>query len=145
VIAGTAEAELSFRGAVGDLPAADGPFLVFDIGGGSTEFVVGSPGPDGVLAGAVSRNIGSVRITERVLHADPPTADQVDAARSWAGREVASGLDEMPAAAVDSVRRVVAVAGTATTVAADALSLPTYDPAAIHLSTHTVGSLRAVS
>lgn len=146
VIAGTEEAALSFRGAVGDLPAADGPFLVFDIGGGSTEFVVGSiSGGEVSLSGAVSQNIGSVRITERLLPSDPPSAGEVSAARTWAGELVADGLDALPAKAFGSVRRVVAVAGTATTVAAGVLDLAAYDPAKIHLSRLAPGDIRGMS
>ena len=74
VITGEEEAELSFRGAVGDLDPTEGPFLVVDIGGGSTEMVVGSVGPRGIsIAGSLSLDIGCVRITERLLHGDPPT------------------------------------------------------------------------
>lgn len=146
VIAGTVEASLSFRGAVGDLPPADGPFLVFDIGGGSTEFVVGSATVDGaVLAGAVSQNIGSVRITERLLHGDPPTSPEVAAARDWARQVLGEGLDALPPGALDSVRTVVAVAGTATTVAAGVLDLPVYDPTKIHLTRLTAAAVRAQS
>ncbi len=146
VIAGTEEASLSFQGAVGDLPAADGPFLVFDIGGGSTEFVVGSADGGGVrLAGSVSQNIGSVRITERMLPSDPPGLDEVAVARRWAREMVGQGLDGLGATALSSVRRVVAVAGTATTVAAAALELPSYDPTTIHLTRLSTGRLRAVS
>lgn len=146
VIAGTEEASLSFAGAVGDLPASAGPFLVFDIGGGSTEFVVGSVAK-GVaqLPGAVSQNIGSVRITERLLHTDPPTTAEVSAARLWARSMVDAGLDALPAGALTSVRTVVAVAGTATTVAAGALDLVVYDPAKIHLCRLPVSAFRAQS
>lgn len=146
VIAGTEEAALSFRGAVGDLAAVDGPFLVFDIGGGSTEFVVGTTAAGGAeIAGAVSRNIGSVRITERLLRGDPPDRDSVQAARAWAHEMVSGGLDGLPADAVASVRTVVAVAGTATTVAAGVLDLPVYDPPKIHLSRLPVSAIRAQS
>jgi exopolyphosphatase/guanosine-5'-triphosphate,3'-diphosphate pyrophosphatase len=146
VIAGTEEAALSFRGAVGDLPAADGPFLVFDIGGGSTEFVVGSVRDHAAeLDGAVSQDIGSVRITERLLPSDPPTASEVDAARRWASGMVSVGLDGLPRGSLASVRRVVAVAGTATTVAAGILGLPVYDPTRIHLSRQPVDGIRRMS
>lgn len=146
VIAGTVEASLSFRGAVGDLPTDAGPFLVFDIGGGSTEFVIGAAtGGEVDLAGAVSQNIGSVRITERLLHGDPPTAAEIDAARQWARQVLADGLDALPTGALSTVRTVVAVAGTATTVAAGVLDLPVYDPAKIHLSELAVASIRAQS
>jgi exopolyphosphatase/guanosine-5'-triphosphate,3'-diphosphate pyrophosphatase len=146
VIPGTEEASLSFRGAVGDLASDDGPFLVFDIGGGSTEFVVGSAASSGAqIAGAVSQNIGSVRITERLLHGDPPDAGSVQAARSWARDMVSAGLDGLPSGALASVRTVVAVAGTATTVAAGVLDLPVYDPPKIHLSRLSVAAIRAQS
>jgi exopolyphosphatase/guanosine-5'-triphosphate,3'-diphosphate pyrophosphatase len=146
VIAGTEEAALSFRGAVGDLSAGDGPFLVFDIGGGSTEFVIGtSAGGRAEITAAVSQNIGSVRITERLLRGDPPDPDSVRAARAWAHDTVSAGLDGLPADALAGVRTVVAVAGTATTVAAGVLDLPVYDPPRIHLSRLPVAAVRAQS
>ncbi|SDO30566.1 exopolyphosphatase / guanosine-5'-triphosphate,3'-diphosphate pyrophosphatase [Nakamurella panacisegetis] len=132
VITGAEEAALSFRGAVGDLDPSTGPFLVVDIGGGSTEMVVGSV-VDGriVIAGEVSLDIGCVRITERVLRGDPPTAAERREAEKWARAVLGDGLDQLP---VRSVRRLVPVSGTATTVAAAALRLPTYDPDRIHLA-----------
>lgn len=132
VITGVAEAELSFRGAVGDLDPASGPFLVVDIGGGSTEMVVGSV-VDGRIRidGQLSLDIGCVRITERLLHSDPPTAAERAQASEWARMVLGGGLDALPMA---SVRRLVPVSGTATTIAAAALRLPTYDPTRIHLS-----------
>ncbi|MEO7125091.1 MAG: Ppx/GppA phosphatase family protein [Nakamurella sp.] len=146
VIAGTEEAALSFAGAVGDLSVADGPFLVFDIGGGSTEFVVGSVAGGSVeLSGAVSQNIGSVRITERILHGDPPAAEEISTARDWAHAVVSIGLDELPAGVLASARSVVAVAGTATTVAAGALDLPVYDPTKIHLCRLSPAAIREQS
>jgi exopolyphosphatase/guanosine-5'-triphosphate,3'-diphosphate pyrophosphatase len=149
VISGAEEAELSFRGAVGDLPATDGPFLVVDIGGGSTELVVGSVDPaDGggvvTLAGSTSLNIGCVRITERLLPSDPPTAGEIAAAAGWARELLSDGLDAL-GGTLGSVRRMVAVSGTATTVAAASLQLPSYDPVRIHLSRIPVGDLRKVS
>lgn len=136
VVSGSEEAQLSFRGAVGDLDPATGPFLVVDIGGGSTEMVVGSPaggGSDGGgnIAGALSLDIGCVRITERLLRSDPPTAAERAEARGWARSMLAGGLDQLP---IGAVHRVVAVSGTATTVAAAALRLTTYDPQRIHLA-----------
>ena len=132
VISGHEEAELSFRGAVGDLHAATGPFLVVDIGGGSTEMVVGSSTGGRIdIAGAVSLDIGCVRITERLLRSDPPTVAERAEAGRWARSVLAGGLDRLP---VGSVRRVVPVSGTATTVAASALRLNKYDPEQIHLS-----------
>lgn len=146
VIAGTEEASLSFAGAVGDLPAVNGPFFVFDIGGGSTEFVVGSVDDGSVtLSGAVSQDIGSVRITERLLHSDPPTDAEISAARGWAREVVGVGLDALPAGALESVRTVVAVAGTSTTVAAGVLDLPVYDPTKIHLCRLSAAAIRSQS
>jgi exopolyphosphatase/guanosine-5'-triphosphate,3'-diphosphate pyrophosphatase len=142
VISGQEEAELSFAGAVGDLDPASGPFLVVDIGGGSTELVIGEPdGASNRLAGAVSLDIGCVRITERILRGDPPTPAERDEAGRWARRILADGLDQLP---VERVRRLVPVSGTATTVAAAALRLPTYDPARIHLAQIPVDRIHSV-
>ncbi len=132
VISGEEEAALSFRGAVGDLDPATGPFLVVDIGGGSTEMVVGSVvGGRIEIAGQLSLDIGCVRLTERLLRGDPPTVAEREQAAGWARSVLGSGLDRLP---IRSVRRLVPVSGTATTVAAAALRLPTYDPERIHLS-----------
>ena len=78
VITGTEEAGLSFAGAVGELDSAAGPYVVVDLGGGSTETVIGDA--DGVRA-SFSADIGCVRLTERCLHSDPPTDDEIEAAR----------------------------------------------------------------
>ena len=135
VLTGDEEAELSFAGAAAELPGrglAVGDVLVVDIGGGSTELVVGVAGGRApVILGRVSVDIGSVRVTERVLIGDPPTADQIAAARSWVNREITGALDLLP---LDRVGTFVAVAGTATTVAAAALRLPGYDPEVLHLA-----------
>ena len=143
VISGDEEATLSFVGAVGDLDPDDGPFVVVDVGGGSTELVVGELA-DGkaTVTAARSVDVGSVRITERCLHGDPPTADEVAQAGS-----VASGiLDEAFAAVpVDTVRTWVGVAGTITTLSAVALGLPSYDPDAVHLSRLTGDDLHRVA
>ncbi|MCX6464255.1 MAG: Ppx/GppA phosphatase family protein [Pseudonocardiales bacterium] len=132
VISGDEEARLSFVGAVGDLDPADGPFVVVDVGGGSTELVVGELTADGAtVTAARSVDVGSVRITERCLHGDPPTAEEVAEARTV----VAGILDgAFEAVAVDAVRTWVGVAGTITTLSAVAQGLPEYDPAAVHLS-----------
>lgn len=156
VIAGTEEAALSFTGAVGDLDAETGPFLVVDIGGGSTELVTGERVPDGAggwtthLFGAVSVDLGCVRLTERLLHSDPPTAAERDAAVAWVRDVLAGGLDAIPLSSASAdgssmVRRFVPVAGTATTVAAAALGLDTYDADRIHLSTIGFDRVRAVA
>ena len=97
VITGDQEAELTFAGAVGDLDPATGPFLVVDIGGGSTELVIGErDGSANRLAGGISLDIGCVRITERILRGDPPTPAERDEARWWARRILADGLDRLP-------------------------------------------------
>jgi exopolyphosphatase/guanosine-5'-triphosphate,3'-diphosphate pyrophosphatase len=132
VISGDEEANLSFVGAVGDLDPEDGPFVVVDVGGGSTELVVGTleEGKATVKA-ARSVDVGSVRITERCLHDDPPTPDEVAEARELAGRILDEAFEAVP---VDGVNTWVGVAGTITTLSAVAQELPEYDPDAVHLS-----------
>jgi exopolyphosphatase / guanosine-5'-triphosphate,3'-diphosphate pyrophosphatase len=141
VITGTEEAELSFRGAVGDLDPADGPFVVVDLGGGSTEVVVGGGRPEEGVTASFSADIGCVRLTERCLHSDPPTAEEVAAAR-----EVIRGaLDEaLRRVSVQGARTWVGVAGTMTTLAALAHQMTTYDSDAIHLSRVAFHSLLGV-
>jgi exopolyphosphatase / guanosine-5'-triphosphate,3'-diphosphate pyrophosphatase len=132
VISGDEEARLSFTGAVGDLEPADGPFVVTDIGGGSTELVVGTwDGTGAEITGARSVDIGCVRITERCLRGDPPTEDEVTAARKLAGDVLAEAFDAVPVAAA---RTWVGVAGTITTLSAVAQNLPAYDSERTHLS-----------
>lgn len=124
VITGDEEARLSFTGAVRGL-TAEAPFLVVDIGGGSTEFVVGDRDVDA----AISVDIGCVRMTERHLRADPPTPEQVAAAEE----DIAAAVDRALAAVDGSrARTLVGLAGSVTTVAALALELPEYDPRRIH-------------
>lgn len=142
VISGEEEAALSFRGAVGEFPAAEGPFLVVDIGGGSTELVIGSTAGGFKIAGAQSLSLGCVRITERILRSDPPTAEEIRAAQDWVTQTLRAGLDRLP---MSGVRTLVAVSGTATTVAAAVHRLPIYDPARIHLSRVGVEESRRVS
>jgi exopolyphosphatase/guanosine-5'-triphosphate,3'-diphosphate pyrophosphatase len=132
VISGDEEANLSFVGAVGDLDPDGGPFVVVDVGGGSTEVVVGSL-VDGTatVQAARSVDVGSVRITERCLAGDPPTADEVEQARAVAGGILDEAFAAVP---VDGVRTWVGVAGTITTLSAVAQGLSAYDPDAVHLS-----------
>ena len=93
VISGQTEAELTFAGGVSDLRPEDGPFVVTDLGGGSTEIVVGElVGGQARLLGARSLDIGCVRITERCLHTDPPTADELAAAREFVSDRLAEAL-----------------------------------------------------
>ena len=133
VISGAEEARLSFRGAVEGLPASliAMPTLVVDIGGGSTEFVLGDRGGEGAVdvEAAVSVDIGCVRMTERHLHADPPTPEEI--ARVEA--DVEAALDRAALVVpLDRARSLIGVAGTVTTVLALVHDLSAYDPAAIH-------------
>ena len=127
VISGAQEAALSFSGATKTLMQSEAPFLVVDIGGGSTEFVLGSTE---VLA-AKSVNIGCVRMSERHLNQQPPSAVQVQAAIADIDRAIAEAARDV---AITTAKTLIAVAGTATTVAAAALELTAYDRYAIHLS-----------
>jgi exopolyphosphatase/guanosine-5'-triphosphate,3'-diphosphate pyrophosphatase len=119
---------LSFNGAVAELDSAGAPFLVVDLGGGSTEVVLGRE--SGVHAG-YSADIGCVRMTERCLHTDPPTAEEVAAAREVVRDRLGEALAAVP---VQQARTWVGVAGTFTTIAALAHGLASYDSEAIHLS-----------
>jgi exopolyphosphatase / guanosine-5'-triphosphate,3'-diphosphate pyrophosphatase len=141
VITGAEEAELSFRGAVGELDSAAGPFVVVDLGGGSTEIVVGGgPAGDQVVA-SYSADIGCVRLTERCLHSDPPTPDEVAAARQVVREKLGVALGVVP---VEGARTWVGVAGTMTTLSALAHNMARYDSAAIHLSRVSGPDLLAV-
>ena len=131
VISGAEEAELSFNGAVAELDSAAAPFVVVDLGGGSTEVVLGGgPGESGVQS-SYSADIGCVRMTERCLHTDPPTAEEVAAARQVVRERLGEALKVVP---VQHAKTWVGVAGTFTTIAALAHRLTTYDSDAIHLS-----------
>jgi len=144
VISGDEEAALSFAGAIKDLDPSNGPFLVVDIGGGSTEFVFGTS----TVEAARSVNIGCVRMTERHFASDPATPEQIEAARSDIQAAIAQAAEVVP---ITKAKTLVAVAGTATTVAAAALDLPEYDRYAIHLSrisaqqTHDAATMFATS
>ncbi|HEV2779163.1 MAG TPA: Ppx/GppA phosphatase family protein [Actinophytocola sp.] len=140
VISGDEEARLSFTGAVGDLDPGDGPFIVADIGGGSTELVVGTwDGAKAEIRAARSVDIGCVRITERCLRGDPPTAGEVAAARELATRILAEGFAAVPVA---DARTWVGVAGTITTLSAVAQGLPEYDAERTHLSRLSLAEIR---
>src|SRR5690554_5203539 len=125
VVSGVEEAELSFRGATSVLGGAHpGPFLVVDIGGGSTELVLGT---DAVLA-THSMDVGCVRMTERHLAGDPPTADQVAGATA----DVRAALDAVTKSVpLGRAATLVGLAGSVTTVTAHALGLAEYEPARI--------------
>jgi exopolyphosphatase/guanosine-5'-triphosphate,3'-diphosphate pyrophosphatase len=133
VISGEEEALLSFTGATRGLGAEhESPYLVVDIGGGSTEFVLGTP--DGVLASR-SVDLGCVRMTERHLPDDPPTAAEIAAASGDIDAAVDLAAGAVP---LSTVRTLVGLAGSVTTLTAHALHLERYDSARIHLSVLTV-------
>jgi exopolyphosphatase/guanosine-5'-triphosphate,3'-diphosphate pyrophosphatase len=126
LIAGDEEGALSFAGATGELDPADGPFLVVDIGGGSTECIVGTDHVEAVR----SLDIGCVRLTEKHLHSDPPAPEELSNAVAEAIDHFDELLREVPQ--VMGARTVVGLAGTVSTVAAVEIGLPEYDRAAIH-------------
>ena len=138
VISGEEEAKLSFLGATQALSKSDGPFLVIDIGGGSTEFVFGSDHVDA----ARSVNIGCVRMSERHFKNDPPTQSEIEGAREDIKNAIALAAEVVP---IRNAKTLVAVAGTATTVAAAALNLAKYDSDLIHLAKISSKETRRVS
>jgi exopolyphosphatase/guanosine-5'-triphosphate,3'-diphosphate pyrophosphatase len=127
VISGDEEARLSFIGATKEFAASDAPFLVVDIGGGSTEFVYGNS----EVEFAKSVNIGCVRMTERNIHSDPPKAEEIENARRDIQEAIAVAALTVP---ITQAKTLIAVAGTATSVAASALDLAKYDRHLIHLA-----------
>lgn len=127
VLTGRVEAELSFRGATADLPPGlAAPYLVVDIGGGSTEFVVGTDRP----LGAVSIDVGCVRITEQWLHGDPPRPEELSQAISVVREHLTDVVRELPE--VRAAATLIGLAGTVTTMAAVEIGLPVYDRERIH-------------
>jgi len=143
VLTGGEEAALSFAGATAELAGSSlpGPYLVVDIGGGSTEFVLGSQDGGNGLA-ACSMDIGCVRMTERHLHDDPPTAAQIEAASA----DIDAAIAEAAAAVhADRARTLVGLAGSVTTVAGIALDLPAYDPEKIHHARLTADQVHEVT
>lgn len=152
VISGGLEAQLSFTGALSRVRPTAEPVLVMDIGGGSTELIMGSAA--GEIEQDVSLDIGSVRITERFLPTSPPRPDELaQATRFIDGRLAQSGVD------ISSVGTWIGVAGTATTLAAACLGLQAYDRELVHgseipkdqiaqllarLSSLTVDEIRAI-
>ncbi len=124
VISGDEEARLSFAGAVRGL-TAEAPYLVVDIGGGSTEFVTGAA----AVSAAISVDVGCVRMTERHLRSDPPAPSEIAAAEADVTAAVDRALAAVPGR---DAATLVGLAGSVTTVAALALDLPAYDPGRIH-------------
>jgi exopolyphosphatase/guanosine-5'-triphosphate,3'-diphosphate pyrophosphatase len=138
VISGQEEAALSFAGATSVLGEVPGPLLVADIGGGSTELVRGG---DGGLR-SHSMDVGCVRMTERHLHDDPPTAAQIEAVVADVRAAIEAARVDV---SLDPDVTFVGVAGTVTTITALALGLDRYDPDAIHGATITAEQVRAVT
>jgi exopolyphosphatase / guanosine-5'-triphosphate,3'-diphosphate pyrophosphatase len=126
VISGDEEARLTFLGATSGRPGDD-PTLVIDIGGGSTEYVVGHPGEEPSFH--ISTRMGSVRHTERHLHSDPPTGDELAALAVDADEILRT---DIPEPIRSEVERAIAVAGTATSLAAIEQRLDPYDPDKVH-------------
>ncbi|MDT7573372.1 MAG: exopolyphosphatase / guanosine-5-triphosphate,3-diphosphate pyrophosphatase [Actinomycetota bacterium] len=138
VISGDEEAALSFGGATRTLDPHDGPFLVMDIGGGSTELVLGTAH----VTAARSVDVGCVRLTERHLIDDPPTEQQVAAAE----RDIDAAIDQARAVVpLEDARTAVGLAGSVTTVAALSLGLSSYDRDRIHLSRLTAADIEKVT
>ena len=134
VISGEEEAALSFAGATADIDPARGPFCVIDLGGGSTEFVMEDH--------AVSTQMGCVRITERIMRTDPPTAEETAEARAFIDEKIAEAASTVPFA---DARTFVGCAGTFTTLSALAQGLESYDPERIHMSEIPFDRLRKVT
>jgi exopolyphosphatase/guanosine-5'-triphosphate,3'-diphosphate pyrophosphatase len=127
LLSGDEEAALSFLGATTELDGAgEPPYLVVDIGGGSTEFVVGTTAPEGML----SVDIGCVRLSEAWLHSDPPAPEELSQAVHVAREHLTDVVREVPG--VETARTLIGLAGTVTTVAAIELGLREYDRDAIH-------------
>jgi len=138
VIPGEEEAMLSFNGATKELMQSDAPYLVVDIGGGSTEFVFGS----NKVENAKSVDIGCVRMSERHFTSQPTTMDQVARAIIDIDSAIAQAASVVP---ISNAKTLVAVAGTATTVAAAALELKDYDRHLIHLARISAEKVHKVS
>jgi exopolyphosphatase/guanosine-5'-triphosphate,3'-diphosphate pyrophosphatase len=131
LLAGSAEGRLSLAGAIADLEPDGGPFLVLDIGGGSTELVTGTDPDDPELV-AVSLQLGCVRVTERFLLNDPPTPTELADAEAMVAEALESAIAEHPRFL--GAHRLVGLAGTVTTLAALNLGLAEYDRERVHHS-----------
>jgi len=138
VISGDEEARLSFAGATNGLVGAAAPYLVVDIGGGSTEFVLGVTSPQA----ARSVNIGCVRMTERHFRNDPPSQSEIDSAIADIDAAIELAGETVP---LSGAKTLVGLAGSVTTVAAIALDLTEYDPERIHGARLSADTIDAVS
>ncbi|MCP2246201.1 Ppx/GppA phosphatase family protein [Lentzea aerocolonigenes] len=139
VITGDEEAGLSYLGAVADLDPEEGPFLVTDLGGGSTEFVLGT-GTE--VEAARSMDIGCVRLTERFIHSDPPKKDEIAAAEAFAREAIKEAFSVVP---VEKAKTWIGVAGTVTTLSALVQGLEVYNSDVIHLSRITLDNVREIT
>ena len=139
VIPGAREAALTFNGASGDFPGEN--LLVVDIGGGSTELVAGRFGC--APQASHSFNIGCRRLTERYLHSDPPTSEEIAAARGWVHETMVPYFAELAQAGF-AIERVVAVAGTATSVVSIREAMTVYDSSRVHRARVTADELAAI-
>ena len=140
VITGEEEALLSFKGAVADLRSERGPYCVIGLGGGSTEFVVGTI--DGDILGAHSAQMGCVRLTERIMRTDPPTDSEIEIAEDYVEERMQEVEKIVP---ISSAKTFVGCAGTFTTLSALAQGLESYDPDAIHGSELRFDALRVLT
>ena len=138
VISGDEEAALSFAGATRGLVGGEPPYLVVDIGGGSTEFVLGTSAPEA----ARSVDVGCVRMTERQVRHDPPTPVEVDAIVADVDAAISRAAEAVP---LSEARTLVGLAGSVTTAAALALGLPEYDATVIHGARITASGIARVS
>jgi len=138
LLAGTEEGRLSMGGALSDLEGEDGPFLILDIGGGSTELVAGT-GPEDPELSIVSLQVGCVRITERFLTSDPPTSTQLEEGEAMVNELLDQAIAEHPRFL--AAHRLVGLAGTVTTLASLHLGLEHYDRDQIHHAVLSVGDV----
>ncbi|MEV6241604.1 Ppx/GppA phosphatase family protein [Lentzea sp. NPDC051838] len=139
VITGDEEARLSYLGAVADLDPEEGPFLVTDLGGGSTEFVLGS-GTE--VEAARSMDIGCVRLTERFIREDPPSKEEIVAAEAFARQQIKEAFEIVP---VEKTKTWIGVAGTVTTLSALVQGLEVYNSDVIHLSRITLDNVEEIT
>lgn len=139
VISGEEEALLSFNGAVADMEPDRGPFCVIDLGGGSTEFVVGTA--DEEILRSHSAYMGCVRLTERIMRTDPPTESEIEIASEYVAERMGEVEKIVP---MSKARTIVGCAGTFTTLSALAQGLERYDPDAIHGSELRFDALRVL-
>jgi exopolyphosphatase/guanosine-5'-triphosphate,3'-diphosphate pyrophosphatase len=137
LLSGEEEASATFLGALADLPK-DGPVLVVDIGGGSTEFISGVTEPERLI----SLDIGCVRMLEKYLHTDPPEAEEIDRLRADVDGQLAAARDAL---SVPAGAKLIGVAGTVTQLATLKTGLPVYDPDVTHHFVLSHGDVRLLA